>query len=306
VTALESLVGYDPLRDLRHREAAAARELSDWLRWLEVGNKSPRTLDAYERTVAALLLAFPAQRFDEFTDGDLLHALALFPAKSRHLNKSHLNSWFKWGLRTRRIVHNPVDLLPDMNYKPPRDYDLFSDTEADAVCALPAPDGQLATILFWTGIRLAEARALTGKRLDFERKQVLIVDGSKGKKTRRVPMVDRAFAASLDLVTLEGIGPDDYLWYTKDGGSKRLRHGRMVSDQRFYDWWKLTLGHAGVRYRKPHLARHSFATRMKKLGLPVEELAQILGHESIRTTIDTYVHQPTDLIGEHMRELVGG
>lgn len=301
-----ALYALDPLKDLRHREAAAARELADWLKWLEFGNKAARTLDAYERTAAALLLAFPEQRFEDFTDGDLLHALARFPAKTRHQHKSHLNNFFKWGVRTRRIAANPVDLLPELRYRPPRDYDLFSDTEADAVCALPAPDGQLATILFWTGIRLAEARGLTGKRFDFERQQLLIVDGAKGGKTRRVPLVDRASVAALELLTLEAIGPDDFLWYTRDGGSKRHRHNRQVSDQRFYDWWHLALETAGVRYRKPHLVRHSFATRMKTLGLPIEELSQILGHESIRTTVDTYVHQSTDLIGDHMRALVGG
>lgn len=296
----------DPLKDLRHREAAAARELADWLKWMELGNKAPRTLDAVERTAAALLRAFPTIRFAEFSDGDLGHVLAGFPAKSRHLNKSHLNGWFKWGVKTGRIQRNPVDLLPEMKYRAPRDYDIFSEAEADAVCALPAPDGQLATLLFWLGLRLAEARNLTGKRFDFERRQVLVIDGAKGSKTRRVPMLGQVEIAALELLSLEGIGPDDFLWYTRDGGSARLRHSRAVSDQRFYDWWGAALKSAGVRYRRPHLVRHTFATRMKQLGLPLEDLSQILGHESIRTTADTYVHDDPMLIGERMRALVSG
>lgn len=291
----------DPLKDLRHRETAAARELADFLKYLELGNKAARTLDAYERTYAALTLAFPGKRFDEFTDGDLAQVLARYPAKSRHQNKSHLNSWFKWGVKTRRITSNPVDLLPEIRYRPSRDYDLFSEAEADAVCALPAPDGQLATLMFWLGLRLAEARGLTGKRFDFERRQVLVVDGAKGGKSRRVPMIGRVETAASDLLVLEGIGPDDYMWYSR--GDK---HDRQVSDQRFYDWWHGALDEAGVRYRKPHLVRHTFASRLRDMGVPMEDLQQILGHDSIRTTVDVYAHSSSERIGDRLREIVEG
>jgi integrase len=301
-----TLVGYDPLKDLRHRETAAARELSDWLKYLQLSNKSPRTLDAYERTAAALLLDWPHLEFSEFTDGELSHTLSKIPAKSRHQHKSHLNSWFIWGEERDKILRNPVRRLPQMRYRPNRSYDLFSEAEADAVCALPSPDGQLATIMFWTGIRLAEARHLTGKRLDLERLQIIVVDGAKGGKQRTVPMVQRVSVACAEMIDLEGIGPDDFLWYTKDGGGSRLRHSRAVSDQRFYDWWRKALETADVRYRRPHLVRHSFATRMKELGYPLEDLSQDLGHESIRTTADTYVHGSIDARGGRMRALVDG
>jgi hypothetical protein len=46
MTAQPISVECDPLRDLRHREAQAARDLADWLAWLELGNKASRTLDA--------------------------------------------------------------------------------------------------------------------------------------------------------------------------------------------------------------------------------------------------------------------
>ncbi len=68
-------VGYDPLRDSRHRHARAARECADWLSWLDIEGKAPRTLDDYERTAAVLLRMFPAKPLAEITDGDLLHVL---------------------------------------------------------------------------------------------------------------------------------------------------------------------------------------------------------------------------------------
>jgi integrase len=300
-----TLVGLDVLKDSRHREAIAARDLSDFLAWLELGNRSPRTLDGTERVCAVLLRSFPNVPFDQFNDGHLSHVLRLFPPKSRSTNKSLLNGWFKWGHRTRRISGNPVDLLPPMTYRPERSYDLFTEAEADALCALPTPDGQLTTILFWTGLRRAEARLLTGKRLDLERSQVIVTDGAKRSKTRRVPMIDRVRVAASELLILEGIGPDDHLWYSRPGGTKRLRRTKPIGNSTFDLWWVRCLTAADVRHRKPHMCRHTFATTARELGMPLEDIQQMLGHESIRTTSDTYLHGNLKAIGERFRMAVG-
>jgi integrase len=304
VSAAAQVYALDPLKDSRHREAVAARDLSDWLKWLEVGNKAARTLDTYERTCAVLLRAFPEKRFDEFTDGDLMHVLALFPARSRHINKAALNSWFKWGYLMRRIPGNPIDRVPTIRYRPDRSYDLFTAAESDALCALPSPDGHLLTLMFWGGLRRAEARHLTGKRLDLDTRHIIVIDGAKGSKTRRVPMIGRVSTASAELLTLEGIGPDDHLWSSKPGGGRVRRH-RPIGNTTFDTWWVRVLGAAGVRHRKPHMTRHSFATRLRELGLAMEEIQELLGHESIRTTSDTYVHSNLGALGDHLREVVG-
>lgn len=68
--SVAALIEFDPLRDLRHREARAARDLADWLAWLELVPMATRTLDAYEKYGARLLRAFPRHEFGDFTDGD--------------------------------------------------------------------------------------------------------------------------------------------------------------------------------------------------------------------------------------------
>lgn len=295
----------DPLKDSRHREAVAARDLSDWLKFLEVEGKAARTLDTYERTAAVLLRAFPDTAFKDFTDGDLLHVITQFPARSRHINKAALNSWFKWGYQQRKIDGNPVDRLPRIKYRPNRSYDLFSEAEADALCALPSPNGHLLTLMLWGGLRRAEARYLTGKRLDLETRHIIVIDGAKGSKMRRVPMIGRVSGACAELLTLEGIGPDDFLWSTNPGGGTRIRRTRPIGNSTFDAWWVHALVAAKVKHRKPHMTRHTFATRLRELGLPMESIQALLGHESIRTTSDTYVHSNLGAIGDQMRELVG-
>lgn len=50
------------------------------------------------------------------------------------------------------------------------------------------------------------------------------------------------------------------------------------------------LERAGVAYRNPHTMRHTFATRLIRAGARIENVQLLLGHTSIRTTIDLYGH----------------
>lgn len=311
--ALAPAVGCDPLRDSRHRTARSARDVADWLTWLELGGAAARTLDGYERYAAGLLRAFPSKAFDEYTDGDIGFYVMQHPPKSRPIVKACLNNLFGWGYRTRRLPGNPVDFLPSMRYKPDRVYKVFTQFETEALCALPAPNGQLMTLLLWTGLRRAEARHLTGKRLvlNTDSPHVVVREGAKGSKSRPVPMIARVQVAAAELITLEGIGPNDYVWGTRPGGG-RVQRTKPIADTSFSGgpknpkWWEGCLEDAGVEYRNPHMTRHSFATRMRELGLPMEDIQKLLGHEKLSTTSDTYVHSDAEGLAERMRLAVGG
>ncbi len=301
--SLPRLSEWDVLRSTRHTDARSARDLADWLAWLELGGTAPRTLDAYERTAAALLLAHPAKAFDEFTDGDLMHLLRTYPEKSRRIRKAHLASWFRWGYRTRRIPANPVELLPVMKRPHQPVIDLFTDAEVERLRSLPSPDGHLMTVLFWTGIRKSEARNLTARRLDFQRELVIVSEGAKGSKDRVVPMFDSVATALTNLLFLEGIGPNDYLWYDKPGGAfaTKVRRSKPIGETSFGRWWTRCIEEAEVRYLKPHTTRHQFATTLKEAGVPIEDIQALLGHASVATTSDLYVHSTTAAIGTRVR-----
>jgi len=107
---------------------------------------------------------------------------------------------------------------------------------------------------------------------------------------------------------LPGYFDRDHIFYSvraNELSSKRMRKDQ-IGEGTFARWWRRCLEDAGVRYRTPHTARHSFATRWRLRGLAVDEIQILLGHSSIRTTSDLYVHTKVADVAEHMRVIEAG
>jgi len=51
--------------------------------------------------------------------------------------------------------------------------------------------------------------------------------------------------------------------------------------------WRLIVEQEGVRQIRLHYARHSAATALLMLGVPVRVVADMLGHSQTRVTTDT-------------------
>lgn len=166
----------------------------------------------------------------------------------------------------------------------------FSEAEVELLTGLPSPDGALFLVLFDAGLRKGEARRLRVRHVNLDRATLVVYRG-KGDKDRVVPMTRRLAFALAELSTVEGLNPDDYLWYTKPGGRARS-HRQAIGEGSFHRWYDRCLDDAGISglRRNPHATRHTFALRWLRQGGRLETLQQMLGHESISTTMDEYGH----------------
>lgn len=62
-------------------------------------------------------------------------------------------------------------------------------------------------------------------------------------------------------------------------------------DPRSYEKiYKNVLSFAGVKDRKFHAIRHTFATRALELGVDIKTISEILGHSGVSVTLNIYAH----------------
>ena len=307
MTTLAAPVRFDPLRDKTYQSTRLGRDVADFLAWLELGGASPRTLDQYERDLARGALMFPEKGLADLSDGDMLHIAKRFKPGERRVRVAAWRSFYRWAKRTRRTTFNPTEALPDLRQRKQPVIDVFSEAEVDALLALDVVEAAPLAVLLEAGLRKAEARTLMFRHCHPESGQVIVLQG-KGARDRIIPMSLRLRSLLADLALLEGLSDRDHIFYSvraNDVVSRRQRSS-PIGEGTFARWWRRCLDDAGVRYRAPHTARHTFATRWRLRGLAVDEIQILLGHSSIRTTSDLYVHTQVADVAEHMALIEAG
>ncbi|MGH3048228.1 MAG: tyrosine-type recombinase/integrase [Gaiellaceae bacterium] len=279
----------------------------DFLAWLSLARRADKTLDQYERDLALGCLLFPQKTVSEWTSEDMLHVLGRFPPGSQKRAAAPWRRFWKWAIVWGHVEANPMDRLPEIKAPPRKVIEVFTEPEEELlVSQAELRDTALMMVLLDTGIRKGEARHLCGSHVDLDRGRLVIRQGAKGGKHRIVPIAGQLVTTLADLLLTEGIGGEDHLWYTtaaNQHGQRVMRH-RPIGEGTFHRWWAACVAYAGVPYRKPHTTRHTFATKWLRDGGGVVELSKILGHASVKTTIDEYAHLVTEDIAAELSRLL--
>lgn len=299
-------VTYDPLRDKRYRETGIGRDIVDFLAWLELGGTAARTLDQYERDLSRGALLFPAKNLRDLTDGDLFHIARMYKPGERRVRVAAWRSFLKWAVRARRIDRNPADFLPDIKKEPQRVIQIFTEPEIEALLSLPVKDAAALAVLLEAGLRKKEARYLRLQDCLPESGHVTVLrEGAKGSRERLIPMTGRLAHLLNELILTERLNPQDHVFYCVRANATARRDLRdsPIGEGTFARWWRTCLDRAGVRYRTPHTARHTFATRWRRMGLALDDIQLLLGHASISTTQAIYVHTNVADVAEKMQRI---
>jgi integrase len=183
---------------------------------------------------------------------------------------------------------------------------LFNDTDAEKLGVL---------LSLYTGIRVGELCALrwddidlTGRTLQVRRtlqriQSVSPGDGG-GRRTevvitvpksecaaRVIPLPDFLFSAVAERKSDGGA-------FVLTGDTLRYTEPRVMQN-RFKKYVRL----AGIEDANYHATRHTFATRCVELGFEIKSLSEILGHSSVKITLERYVHSSFDLKRANMDKL---
>jgi len=171
----------------------------------------------------------------------------------------------------------------------------LSAPEVDALLASPdratwigRRDHALLAVAIQTGLRVSELVGLCCGDVALGTGAHVRCEG-KGRKERATPLTATTTGVLRSWLTERRGGPGDPLFPTWSGKQlsrdavERLVTKYATTAQRRCP----TLKHKRLT---PHVMRHTCAMALRRAGVPVEVIALWLGHESTRTTTNTYLH----------------
>ena len=121
--------------------------------------------------------------------------------------------------------------------------------------------------------------------------KIIVSDPKSFASVRIIPLPDfllnmlRPFAGSANSFVLAS-------------GNKEYTEPRMMQNK-----FKKYLKEGHIAEANFHSLRHTFATRCIELGFDVKTLSEILGHSSVKITLDRYVHSSLEQKMFNMQKL---
>lgn len=269
--------------------------LADHLAAKRVSGRADKTLRDRRVYVGAFACMWPDIPVDEVEARHVLHYLSEMHKRglavsTLRIRYTHLNDFFEWCVAFDLLEKNPMRRLESPRRGGKKVYDIFTAEEIKAFEALPIIDGALLSIMVRAGLRKSECSNL--RVLNIRDGEIVVLAG-KGDKDRTVPM-GRKLASQVAMLRQEALLSErDFFWYRRVNQGRTIKRERPIGDGSFTRWWSRVLADAGVRYRNPHMTRHTFATTWLRKGGRLETLSMVMGHESIATTKDEYGHLDT-------------
>lgn len=154
---------------------------------------------------------------------------------------------------------------------------LFSGIRLGELCALTWADIDLESKVFH--VRRTLQRIQNQNHREGEPRTCLHLGPPKNKRERTIPLHPQ-------LMPLLGYWQERHLPtdYLLSGASAPVEPRRMTRQ------FKRILKECGIRDFRFHALRHTFASRCVESGMQIKALSEILGHSSVKITMDRYVH----------------
>lgn len=269
--------------------------LDQYLSALTIEGRSQKTIDRYSYEIGRLIkwTGVPTGRIT-------IHHIRAYLAdeQKRGLMDTSLEShrqifiaFFNWLQRESLIEKNPTANLGVIKCAK-RKKATYSEVKLDKLhqSCQTSRDRAIIAFLEHTGCRISEMTQLNRNDVDLDKLQCIV--RGKGNKERKVYL--RPVAGMLIREYLaERTDEDPALFIGKFG--ERLEPGGVRT------MLNRVAEAAGVEHVHPHKFRRTLATNMARHGMPVQEVAAILGHEKLDTTMKYVMQNDTDVENDYRR-----
>jgi len=138
-------------------------------------------------------------------------------------------------------------------------------------------------LTYMAGLRIGETLSLHLRDVDLDRLKCHVRLGKTGARIVPLPEDNQlAITMARWLQVRERWARDELLFITRSG--EALRTSAVRRSMALYG------RRSGIGHVTPHMLRHSAATEMLANGAPPIGVQRVLGHRSLRTTLETYAH----------------
>ena len=283
----DSLAGYDVQQ--RALDAGPDDLLDAYLSALSVGGRSPKTVERYRYIIGRMMDHVHAP-----TRQITVHHLRkyLSDEKARGISDRTLDgerqifsAFFGWLLRERLIDVNPCANLGAIKYAK-KVKAVYSETDLERMkfgCR-SLRDRAIVAFLSATGCRISEMTQLNRDDVDLVGLECKVL--GKGNKERTVYLSQVAGMTLRDYLNQR---TDDLPALFVGRGTERMKPAAVRK-------MLVQLGAAsGVDHVHPHKFRRTTATSLLRHGMPIQEVAAILGHDKLDTTMEYVVLDQSDI-----------
>ena len=246
----------------------------------EIEGRSPKTLKRYRYIISRFQSAVNIPT-NEITVFHIRRYLS--DEKSRGIGDSTLegirevfNDYFNWLQRENLIKVNPCANLGAIKYQQKVRL-AYSEVELDKLkCSCKkVRDKAIICFLLSTGCRISEVVWLNREDVDIKNRECKVL--GKGNK-ERIVYIDSVAAIALDEYLKSR--KDDYPALFIGRGSQRLSSNGIRKVLKVLQ----QAAHIETKVH-PHRFRRTLATNLIHRGMPIQEVARILGHEKLDTTM---------------------
>lgn len=165
------------------------------------------------------------------------------------------------------------------------------------------PENMGLYIMLYTGIRLGEMAALKWENVDLENRMIKIVETMNITKNEDSGKWDYYIESPKTNSSIRNIPiPNHLVEIFKKISEFRISspfviakmNGDIMQPRLYRARFASILNKLGIRQRKIHALRHTFASQMIEQGMDMNTLSLILGHSAVEVTINIYVHSSID------------
>jgi integrase len=166
-----------------------------------------------------------------------------------------------------------------------------------------------------TGIRIGELCALLWDNIDLEEQtvhikktiqRIQIASDERSVNKTKVVVTSPKSKNSIRTIPIPNF-LTAILRKLKNTTSNFLLTGstKYMEPRALHNHFKKCLNQSGVTNLNFHSLRHTFATNYVEAGFDVKSLSEILGHSSVKITLEQYVHSSDRLKRTNMEKLIG-